>query len=258
MIMRHAAVVLGSLLALAACKDAPSGASTKAKASATPSDDDQSDPKQEQAAVDPPAPPPPPTVDVGALLKDYGGNELHADGKYKGKTIRILGKVGEVKRDITNSIYVTVGTGAQFEMPTAQCFFDDAHSAEVSALTPGQSVKLDCTVDGLMGNVLLKDCAFPPLVALAICKKLEKAGAVDNCSSHEPDTALFGAKGSHVAGVVAHFDDVHVFDEIVKMNTAKKEMPNEYSSKKAHVEVMWKTDSPDVTNPKIKKLLDSL
>lgn len=221
---------------------------------AKPDDDDDGDQKKPAAAnVAPPQ-----AVDVAALLKDYGANELKADDKYKGKLIRLSGKVGEVKKDITDQIYVTVGTGAQFELPIAQCFFGDEHRKDAAALTPGQSVKVDCTVDGLMGNVLLKDCSFAPSVALAVCKKLEGAGAVSNCQAKGSNIEEFGAKGSHTAGVVGQWDEQNVFDAMVKHAASKKDLPNSATSPKAHVLVMWKTDAPDDVNPKIKKTIDAL
>jgi hypothetical protein len=55
---------------------------------------------------------------------------------------------------------MTVGTGAPFEHPEAQCFFDDAYASTVASLTKGETVTVLCTVAGLMMNVLMKDCAF--------------------------------------------------------------------------------------------------
>ena len=121
------------------------------------------------------------TVDVAELLRDYKGNELHGDNKYKGKRVRIIGKAGEFKRDITNTIYMTVGTGAQFEIPEAQCFFGDEYANAVASLTKGATVVVNCTVDGLMMNVLMKDCSFPSVATLNACYKLENAGIAKQC-----------------------------------------------------------------------------
>lgn len=132
-------------------------------------------------------------VAVADLLKDYKDNEVRADGKYKGKRLRVTGKVGEIKKDITDSIYVTVGTGGEFELPEAQCFFGDEHAKEAAALSKGAKVTVDCVCEGLMMNVLMKDCAFAapggataPTVkdgksSLDVCHKLEAAGVAAKC-----------------------------------------------------------------------------
>lgn len=98
------------------------------------------------------------TVDLKTLLKDYKDNEVRADGLYKDKRVQLTGKVGDIKKDMLNKIYVTLGTGAQFEMPVVQCFFDDEHTAKASALSKGQSLTVKGRVSGLMMNVLVKDC----------------------------------------------------------------------------------------------------
>ena len=100
------------------------------------------------------------TLDAKALLKDYKDNEVAADQKYKGKVIQVTGTVDEIKKDIMDQIYVTGGTGAEFEIPQAQCFFDDSATAKAAALKKGQKVTIKGRVDGLMLNVLIKDSVF--------------------------------------------------------------------------------------------------
>ncbi len=118
--------------------------------------------------------------DVSKVLQAYKDNEVRADAMLKGKRIRIAGTVGEIKRDITHTIYVTVGTKAGLEVPMAQCFFSDAHTDEVAALQPGAQVVVDCTCKGLMMNVLLDDCAFPTCAA-RICRQLAASGVALDC-----------------------------------------------------------------------------
>jgi hypothetical protein len=99
-------------------------------------------------------------VAVKTLLDEYKGNEVKADTLYKGKRLQITGKVGDIKKDITDSIYVTIGTGARFEIPSAQCFFDDKDTAKAAGLTKGESITVECDCSGLMMNVLMKNCEF--------------------------------------------------------------------------------------------------
>ena len=96
-------------------------------------------------------------VSITQLLRDYKSNEVGADGKYKGKTIQVTGKVGEIKKDIMGSIFVTLGTGAQFEIPEVQAFFDDDWAGKAAQLSHGQKLTIRGRVDGLMMNVLVKD-----------------------------------------------------------------------------------------------------
>ncbi len=128
-----------------------------------------------------------PRVAVAKLLKDYKGNELRADAMYKGKRLQITGKAGEFKRDITNTIFMTVGTGAPFEVPVAQCFFGDQYAGTVASFSRGEMVTVVCTVAGLMMNVLMKDCSFAgvriPYKALA--KKWEDMTPEEICQADE-------------------------------------------------------------------------
>jgi hypothetical protein len=125
------------------------------------------------------------TVEAAELLRDYKGNELRGDAKYKGKRVRLLGEAGEMKRDLMNAIYMTVGTGAPLEIPTAQCFFGDEYLTTLASLTKGEHVAVNCTVSGLMMNVLLKNCAFSS--ALDVCFKLHDAGIAKMCPQNGAD-----------------------------------------------------------------------
>jgi hypothetical protein len=109
-----------------------------------------------------PATPPAETtkVQVGTLLSEYRTNEVRADSAYKGQWITTTGIVGEVKKDIMDSVYVTVGTGAEFEIPEIQCFVADDQIHNAARLSKGNKVTVTGRVDGLMMNVLVKDCRF--------------------------------------------------------------------------------------------------
>jgi hypothetical protein len=100
------------------------------------------------------------TVSLSDLLSDYKGNEVRADGKYKGKTIQVTGIVDDVKKDITGDPYVTVGSGAAFEIPQVQCTAGSNQTAAFANLNKGQKVTVQGEVDGLMMNVLLSDCVI--------------------------------------------------------------------------------------------------
>lgn len=99
-------------------------------------------------------------VDIKTLLSEYKTNEVRADANYKDKDIIFTGKVGEVKKDILGKVYVTIGTGQLFEIPEVQCFVDDASVGRAAGLSKGDKVTAVGHVDGLMMNVLVKECRF--------------------------------------------------------------------------------------------------
>jgi hypothetical protein len=99
-------------------------------------------------------------VEISTLLSEYRDNEVRADSNFKGHYITTTGLVGDVKRDVMNSIYVTLGTGGRLEVPKVQCFFSDAQAKKAATLSSGTRVTVLGRVDGLMLNVLVRDCEF--------------------------------------------------------------------------------------------------
>lgn len=97
-------------------------------------------------------------VQVHEILAAYKGNEVGADNTYKGKRVKISGVVDDVKKDILDSLYVTVGTGAQFEIPQVQAFFEDEMNDRLAKLQKGQRITVTCDIDGLMMNVIGQNC----------------------------------------------------------------------------------------------------
>ena len=55
-------------------------------------------------------------------------------------------------------MYVTVGTGKQFEIPTVQCTLKESNAGAATKLTKGQTITVQGDVTGLMMNVQLDDC----------------------------------------------------------------------------------------------------
>jgi hypothetical protein len=100
-------------------------------------------------------------VDIRKLLAEYADNEVRADAAFKGRYVLVDGIVSDVKRDILNTIYITIGTGRVLEIPQVQCFFSEAHAAQAAKFSKGSKITVRGRVDGLMGNVLLRDCEFP-------------------------------------------------------------------------------------------------
>lgn len=99
-------------------------------------------------------------VGIDQVLSDYKGNEVAADNRYKGRLIQVTGAVGDIKKDFTNNLYVTLGTGELYEIPKIQAFFDDSMNQQLGNLRKGQKLTVVCRVKGLMMNVLAEDCVI--------------------------------------------------------------------------------------------------
>jgi len=118
---------------------------------------------------------PPPeeiVVEVTAqeLYSDYEANEVAADQKYEDKILQVDGVIISIGKDITDTPYVVLGKGEDFELGGVQCFFNDEDV--VAQLSKGQiaTVKGKCT--GYLWNVLVEDCSLesisePPPIDLS-------------------------------------------------------------------------------------------
>ena len=100
------------------------------------------------------------TVSLEDLLSAYKNNEVAADARYKGRRVSVNGLVGEIKKDILDNPYVTLGYGREFEIPEVQCMLAPSMSVKAVQLQKRQTLTLEGRVDGLLFNVLLRDCTF--------------------------------------------------------------------------------------------------
>jgi hypothetical protein len=96
------------------------------------------------------------------LMADYKGNEVRGDSKWKGKLVLVTGIVGDIKKDILDKPYVTLGSGAAFEIPEVQCSLRSGQEGAAGSLQKGQRATLKGRVHGLMMNVQLDDCELMP------------------------------------------------------------------------------------------------
>jgi hypothetical protein len=107
------------------------------------------------------------TVEASTLIADYKGNEVRGDAKWKGKRVKVTGVVDDIKKDIMDVPYVTLGTGAMFEIPTVQCSLKNGQESKAATLQKGQKLTMTGRVSGLIMNVQLDDCQILPTVAAA-------------------------------------------------------------------------------------------
>ena len=94
------------------------------------------------------------TISAKQLTAAYIANEVNADNNFKGKTFYVSGRVADIKKDIMDKIYVTLEGDEMFR--EVQCYFDDNETA--SKLQKGMKVTFKGECDGLMMNVLMKNC----------------------------------------------------------------------------------------------------
>jgi hypothetical protein len=100
---------------------------------------------------------PPVSVSSATLINEYEDNEVSADDRYKGKTLRVSGTVDNIAKDIMDSMYVTLKGDKEYGITSVQCYFADDQKSALSRLKKGQQVTIVGRCDGKFGNVLLKD-----------------------------------------------------------------------------------------------------
>lgn len=98
------------------------------------------------------------TVNANDLVGMYVDNEVNADNQVKGKKFYVEGKIGDIGKEIMDDIYITLESSDM--MRSVQCFIDDKDL--VAKLQKGQRITVFGKCEGLMMNVLMKDCQVVP------------------------------------------------------------------------------------------------
>lgn len=97
-------------------------------------------------------------VNAGDIFQAYKENEVGADQKFKGKWLKVKGKISKIGKDITDDAYVLFDVSdALFGV---QVFFEKENQGDLANLAPGQTVVVVCQGDGKMGSVMLKKCGL--------------------------------------------------------------------------------------------------
>ena len=102
-----------------------------------------------------------PAVEITSkeLSSEYDKNEVAADNKYKGKTVRVTGKVEDIGKDFMDEVYITMEGKDLFQ--GVQVYFDDSSGDEKAAtLEKGQEVTIEGECDGMLINVQIIDANF--------------------------------------------------------------------------------------------------
>ncbi len=91
------------------------------------------------------------------LYLDYKANEVSADSKYKGKVLRVSGRVHSVAKDFTDEAYVTIDVGEMLDNVRAKFQSD----AALGSLQKGQQITVRCRGDNVvLGSPKLADCVL--------------------------------------------------------------------------------------------------
>ena len=109
----------------------------------------------------PPAAPAAPDINVSAeqLRRDYDGNEVSADEKYRNKMLVVTGIVTAVKKDPFGKPYVMLATGSMFESVHARFATDRA--SDLRSFLRGDKVIMRCVGNNVvLGSPQLKDCVL--------------------------------------------------------------------------------------------------
>lgn len=140
------------LAALLACK----GGSKATHSTKTDNVAAQPDP---QRPADPPMEKP---VGVRAsdLIADYKANEVRGDAKWRGKLVATIGYVGDIRKDFTDSAYITLkGSPSPFDSQDIHCKLQEGQEGVAGNLTKGETVILQGRVSGMiLLSVILGDC----------------------------------------------------------------------------------------------------
>jgi hypothetical protein len=91
----------------------------------------------------------------------YAEDEVASDNLYKGKILKVTGKVSSVNKNIMGVYFIKL-SGGGIEDWEIQCTFDKQYSSEVSGLEPGDVVTIEGKCDGYFMSVKMKDCILIP------------------------------------------------------------------------------------------------
>jgi hypothetical protein len=102
---------------------------------------------------------PPLDIDARKLAAAYEENEVAADDKYKGRSLRVAGTVQAISKDFMGDVYVQLASQNEF-MPT-NAYVEKSQRAAAAGLKKGQRITVLCTGDGLIvASPILRACTI--------------------------------------------------------------------------------------------------
>ncbi len=94
------------------------------------------------------------TLSAFELVKCYNVNEILADQNFKGKRFYVNGKIESIGKDLLERPYISFVSNDYIK--SIQCFMVNENN--VSRLRKGQKITILGTCDGLIIDVLMKNC----------------------------------------------------------------------------------------------------
>ncbi len=119
-----------------------------------------------RAESEPPSEPPSPasvtviTIKASTLFSTYQENEVAADEAFKGKLLKVTGKIETIGKDITGDPYLALSSGEKFGFMGVQAMFEPEDAKQLAGLAKGQTATVRCVCDGMFGNVILRECSL--------------------------------------------------------------------------------------------------
>lgn len=99
-------------------------------------------------------------VDYIKLYNDYDNNPIAADDIYKGKTLKITGKISSIDRELLGGAYITFAVD-EYGFKNVQMVFNKSEEDKITNLSKGQQVTVIGECRGqTLGTVLLSKCYF--------------------------------------------------------------------------------------------------
>lgn len=100
------------------------------------------------------------TVTAKEVIDLFEENEIKGKQTYTGKLAEITGVVNSVG-EVLSSTYVTLGSGADFELITLQCYFKEADEIDkVAELKKGDTITIIGTIGEQSLNISVNKCKF--------------------------------------------------------------------------------------------------
>jgi len=96
------------------------------------------------------------SVTSRSLYKAYDDNSVAADLKYKGKLLKVTGKIENIDTDIMDELYVSLEGDGYFG--TVTCYFSDQYKSAAAGLSKGSTITIEGTCDGHFIGPNLKNC----------------------------------------------------------------------------------------------------
>ena len=102
-----------------------------------------------------------PAIEISSkdLAAEYDKNEIAADNKYGGKTVRVTGEFQDMGKDFMDEVYITL-EGKDLFQSVHVYFGDDDAEGKAAELSKGDTVTIEGECDGMIINVQIVDAVF--------------------------------------------------------------------------------------------------